>query len=136
MNTYTTGGWAFRFAAAPTSASGGVFAIRSPDNLSLQSFFDYVEGQTYNVELIADYDTGKVDAFVDGVLEGNDLPFWNAGVPNVTTQEFFFHLNGETGNFNSVALDNIIGAVVPEPASLAMAGLAAVGLMAARRRRS
>ena len=63
MNAFTsTSAPAFRFAAAPTSAGGGVFAFRSPDNLSLNTFFNYVEGETYNVEMVADYDTGTVDA--------------------------------------------------------------------------
>jgi hypothetical protein len=84
--------------------------------------------------MIADYDAGTVDAFVDGVLAANDFAFWNAGAPNIGTSEFFFHVNGELGAFNSVAIDNIVAAVVPEPASLAMAGLASLGLIAARRR--
>jgi hypothetical protein len=135
MNAFTsTSAPAFRFAAAPTSAGGGVFAFRSPDNSSLNAFFNYVEGETYNVEMIADYDTGTVDAFVDGVLAANDFAFWNAGAPIIGTSEFFFHVNGELGSFNTVAIDNIVAAVVPEPASLAMAGLAALGLIVARRR--
>lgn len=136
MNAFTsTSAPAFRFAAAPTSAGGGVFAFRSPDNASLNTFFNYVEGETYNVEMIADYDTGTVDAFVDGVLSANDFPFWNAGAPNIGTSEFFFHLNGELGNFNSVAIDNIVAAVVPEPATLALGGAALLGLVAVGRRR-
>ena len=68
-------------------------------------------------------------------MAANDFAFWNAGAPNIGTSEFFFHVNGELGSFNTVAIDNIVAAVVPEPASMAMAGIAAVGLMAARRRR-
>jgi hypothetical protein len=136
MNAFTsTSAPAFRFAAAPTSDGGGVFAFRSPDNTSLSTFFNYVEGETYHIDMVADYDTGTVDAFVDGVLEGDDIPFWNAGAPNIGTSEFFFHLNGETGNFNSVMIDNIVAAVVPEPATLALGGVALLGLVAAGRRR-
>jgi hypothetical protein len=65
INTYApSGGWAFRFAVAPTSETGGVFAFRSADNSRLITFGDYVEGQSYNLTLSADYATGKVDALL------------------------------------------------------------------------
>jgi hypothetical protein len=121
-----------RFAAAPTSANGGVFAIRSADNSDLQSFFNYVEGNTYHVSLDANYDTGLVSTAVDNVSTGS-YPFAAGPASNVTTQEFFMHLNGESGFANSIAIDNISGAV-PEPASLALLGLA--GLTMLRRRRA
>jgi hypothetical protein len=138
MNAAVSNGpgvWAFRFAAAPTSATGGVFAFRTPDNTELIDFFNYVEGTTYNVAIEADYGAGKLDAFVDGNLALSDYAFWNIGGPSVTTSEFFFHLNGEAGFANSVALDNIQSSVIPEPASAALAGSAALGLFVVRRRR-
>jgi hypothetical protein len=132
VNTYTNNDWAARFAIAPTSEGGGVFAIRTPDNTGLQSFFTYVEGDTHNVKLVSNYDTGKVSTYVDGVFQ-NELPFWTAGAANVSTSEFFFHLNGELGNANSVAIDNIVAAV-PEPTGIALLGLGAGALLLRRRR--
>lgn len=137
MNAFTNSGTqqSFRFAAAPTSAAGGVFAFRTADNLELVDFFNYVEGQTYNVAIEADYTTGKVRAFVDGVLKISNHTFLTTNVPGAVTGEYFFHLNGEAGQANMVALDNIQSAVIPEPASAALAGVAAFGLFVVRRRR-
>lgn len=137
MNAFTNSGsqQSFRFAAAPTSATGGVFAFRTADNLELVDFFNYVEGQTYNVAIEADYTTGKVRAFVDGILKISNHTFLTTNVPGAVTGEYFFHLNGEAGYANSVALDNIQSSVIPEPASAALAGAAACGLFVVRRRR-
>jgi hypothetical protein len=137
MNAFTNSGsqQSFRFAVAPTSESGGVFAFRSADNSELIDFFDYVEGQTYNVAIEADYTTGMVKAFVDGVLKISNHTFLTAPVAGAVTGEYFFHLNGEAGYANMVALDNIQSAVIPEPAGAALAGVATLGLFAARRRR-
>ena len=137
MNAFTNSGsqQSFRFAAAPTSAAGGVFAFRTADNLELVDFFNYVEGQTYNVAIEADYTTGKVRAFVDGMLKISNHTFLTTNVPGAVTGEYFFHLNGEAGFANSVALDNIQSSVIPEPASAALAGAAALGLFVVRRRR-
>ena len=136
MNTFTSASTpAFRFAAAPTSAGGGVFAFRNEANTDLTSFFNYTEGETYNVKMIADYATGTVDACVDGVQMINDFTFWSVGNPSIGTSEFFFHLNGEAGFANSVAIDNIVAGVVPEPTTIALLGLATFGLTGIRRRK-
>jgi hypothetical protein len=130
MNTFGTD-QGTRFAAAPTSVDGGVFAIRSPDNTSLQSFFNYIEGQTYHIDLVSDYDTGMVETYVDGVDEGSYAFATGAQAAN-TTQEFFFHLNGDLGSDSQVALDNITA--TPEPTSLGLIGLVSLGLLRRRRR--
>ncbi|MGB7160590.1 MAG: PEP-CTERM sorting domain-containing protein [Tepidisphaeraceae bacterium] len=133
MNTFTgTSAPAARFAVAPTSAGGGVFAIRSPDNSDLQSFFNYVEGETYNVQLVSNYDTGKVSTYVNDAFQG-EFSFWSGGGANISTSEFFFHLNGESGNANSVAVDNIVAAV-PEPTGIALVAMGAGALLLRRRR--
>jgi hypothetical protein len=131
MNTFGTA-QGTRFAAAPTSVNGGVFAIRSPDNTDLQSFFSYVEGQTYSITLVSDYNTGLVSTYVDGNFTGN-LAFATGAQANTVTQEFFFHLNGDLGSESSVAIDNIV-ASVPEPTTLA--GLAGAAALVLRRRRA
>jgi len=140
MNTFLTspgGGVGFRFAAAPTSEGGGVFAFRTQDNTTLIPFFNYTEGQAYNVAIDADYTAGTLNAFVDGVQQLSNYVFLLGGASNVNTGEFFFHLNGEAGGIsNSVALDNIQAYAVPEPASIVLLGMAGsmLGLAAARRR--
>ncbi len=107
--------WAFRFALAPTSAGGGVFAMRSIDNTTLMAFGNYAVGTTYNVELDANYSTGQVDAYINGVKALSAYQF-AAGGEGITTSEVFIHLNGETGYANSVSIDNFtVTAPVPEP---------------------
>ncbi|MGA2060349.1 MAG: PEP-CTERM sorting domain-containing protein [Thermoguttaceae bacterium] len=127
INTFTDAGRAFCFAAAPTSDTGGVFALRSADNTRLITFGNYVEGQTYNLTLSADYTTGMVDAYVDGALAISGDQFWSSGVSTpTTTSEFFMHLNGESGYANQIAIDNIqaFNTAVPEPGTLTLLGLA------------
>jgi hypothetical protein len=130
MNVYTASDqgsdWAFRFAAAPTSAGGGVFAFRSPDNTALIPFFNYNEGTQYNVEILADYSTGLLNASVNGVPSLTNYAFWGGAKTNVVTDEIFFHLNGEDGFQNSVALDNINVAAVPEPSTVVVWSLVAI----------
>jgi len=135
MNAFTSLGGGFRFAAAPTSDGGGVFSFRTPDNSGLVSFFDYIEGQTYNVSIDADYTTGTLNASIDGIQLLTGYSF-GAGASNVNTQEFFFHLNGEAGYSNSVALDNISATAIPEPTSMALCSIVGLGgAIAARRKK-
>jgi hypothetical protein len=116
---------AFRFAAAPTSANGGIFSFRSPDNSTLIPFFNYTEGTLYSLKIVADYSTGKLDAYVNGNPELTDYAFWTGGQAGVVTNEYFFHLNGELNNANSVALDNISSfSAVPEAGAFLLGGLA------------
>jgi hypothetical protein len=136
MNTFLTspgGGIGPRFAAAPTSAAGGVFAFRTPDNSELIDFFNYTEGETYNITFKVDYSTGMLDAFVDGVELLSDYVFLPGGASNVNTGEFFFHLNGELGFANSVAIDNIQATAIPEPGTFALVGMTMIGLACSRR---
>jgi hypothetical protein len=134
LNVYTSSDqgsdWAFRFAAAPTSANGGVFAFRTPDNSTLIPFFNYAEATQYKVSISADYSTGKLDAFVNGTELLSNYAFWGGGKTNVGTNEMFFHLNGESGLSNSVALDNISAAAVPEPTTMVVWGIVCVCISA------
>lgn len=133
--------WAFRFALAPTSAGGGVFAMRSIDNLTLMAFGNYTVGTTYRLALAADYTTGRMDAYINGVLALNDYQF-STGGPGVSTSEVFIHLNGEDGYANSVTFNDFtVTAPVPEPSTFLVGALLALpfglrGLRALRNRQT
>jgi hypothetical protein len=131
INVFNNGG-PIRFAAAPTSSTGGVLSVRSADNTNLISFFDYTNGDTHNVRIDADYSSGTLNAYVDNNLELANFAF---AAPNLTatTSEIFMFLNGESGYSNSIAIDNI-SASVPEPASVALLGVGALALIARRRK--
>jgi hypothetical protein len=153
INNFVNGGSAhgLMFAAAATSAEGGVFGVRSADNSSLQVFGTYVEGETYQIELISNYTTGTADAYLNGVKVLSDYNFWNAGASDVTTGETFFFVNGDGAGQTStqVALDNITGSgsdsflgpqtspPVPEPITMAglLLGVGALGRYWSRKRR-
>ena len=132
--------WAFSFAVAPTSATGGVFALRDATNTQMTTFGSYVEGQKYNIALSADYTTGTVNAYVDGVLGYSGYPLRSAPTAApVTTSELFMYFNGQTGYANQVAIDNIkgfdqaINPAVPEPMSI-MLGIMGLGSVAGFRK--
>lgn len=128
--------WAFRFALAPTSAGGGVFAMRSggpANNSTLSAFGNYTVGTSYDVVLEADYTTGLLDAYIDGSQVLSDFQF-AAGGAGVSTSEVFLHLNGEEGIANSVTINDLTAAV-PEPSPFGIFSLAvgALGILKARR---
>jgi hypothetical protein len=134
----TVGSWAFSFAVAPTSETGGVFALRDATNTQLTSFGTYVEGQKYNIALSTDYDTGTINAYVDGVLCYSGFPSRTGVIPSSNTpntSELFFYLNGESGYSNQVAIDNIQGNTVPEPSSIVLLITAGLGMLAVAWRR-
>ncbi len=134
----STHSWSFRFAVAPTSENGGVFAFRNSDNNRLIPFGNYVEGQTYNLILAANYATGTVDAYIDDVLAVDDFPFWTGGGVSVptTTREIFMHLSGEKYS-SQIAIDNIQGytTAIPEPATMSLLALGGLGALIRRRNR-
>lgn len=110
--------WAFRFALAPTTATGGVFAMRdggATNNSNLKAFGTYAVGSTYHVALDANYTTGLLDAYIDGTLAMSGFKFADGG-SNVWTSEVFIHLNGESGTANSVSINHFT-ASVPDAAS-------------------
>jgi hypothetical protein len=129
--------WAFRFALGVTGLNEGVFAMRSMDNSTLFAFGDYLVGSTYSLRLDADYDTGLLDAYIDGSLALSNYQFAFGG-PNVTTSEVFIHLNGELGTANSVTIGNLHASVPDGGATLLLvsAGLALVGAFRSRARRA
>lgn len=136
INVFPNSGSGVRFALAPTSEDGGIFALRSADNTRLISFGEYVEGQIYHVELVADYDTGTVDAYLNGALALSDHQFsLGGGVANASTSEIFMFLNGQEGYGNQIAIDNIQASTVPEPATLGLFGLAGASLLLNRKAR-
>lgn len=137
MNAFTdTSAPAFRFAAVPTSEGGGIFGFRSPDNTAITSFFSYTEGTTYQVRIDSDFSTGLLDAYIDGVKLLNGFAFWTSGNSSAAMSEYFFHLNGEPGFNNSVAIDNITAAQTPEPSSMVLLAAALGAIPAFRRKRN
>ena len=134
INTFGSAG-RLMFAVAPTSDTGGVFALRSPDNTQLITFGNYVNGQAYDITLSADFTTNKVDTYINGVETMSGFQFL-AGGPSATstTSEVFMFLNGQQGYSNQVAIDNIAASptAVPLPAA-AWAGMTLLGGLASFR---
>lgn len=126
----------WRFAATPTSATTGEFGMRNNTDGDLISIGAYNVGDDHHVSILANYLTNTVDVSVSGVGTLTNLPFVTAQPLNGGMSEFFFFQNGLDGSDNQVALDNIVGATVPEPASLAIwSGLIVAAAVVHRRRR-
>jgi hypothetical protein len=132
----------WRFIVTP-DANGFLFGMRAnapTGDMTPLGAGPYNLGQTYHVSIAANYLTNTVNAYIDGVLLGNNLPFTTPVAANAGMEEFFFFQNGVEGVDNQVILDNIVAttATVPEPGSLAVWSLVAgiFGVGAVRRRRS
>jgi hypothetical protein len=124
------GAWAFTFIVAPTSESGGIFALRDTGT-QLTAFGNYVNGQAHHVTLVGDYDAGVASAYLDGALAVTGFPLRGGPDTAATTSEIFMYMNGEAGYTNSLAIDNIAAtdAAIPEPATMIVWGL--LGVVAA-----
>jgi hypothetical protein len=126
----TAGNWAVSVAVVPTSATGGVYALRNSDNSQLMPFGTYTNGQDNHITVVADYTAGTASAYINNTLGLSAYPLRNGGSPgqtgplaNATFNELFMYMNGQnTGDGNQVAVDNITGdfATVPEPATVAI----------------
>ena len=116
----------FRFIATPTSTTTGVFGMRNNTDGDLIPFGAYTVGTDYHVSIVADYVTNTVNASVSGVGTLTNLPFTSPEPVTGGMEEFFFFQNGLDGSSNQVALDNIVGATIPEPASAIIWSLVAV----------
>jgi hypothetical protein len=133
LNEFTgLGSSIFGFAAVPTSGGAGLFGLRNINNAEIDTFFNYTLGDTYHIDIDSDFTTGTVDAYVNGTLKLADYPM-RAGLTNNNLVETFAFVNGDSVDSNSVALDNITGAV-PEPASFSILGFAAGATLLRRRR--
>lgn len=126
----------FRFAAAPTSGSTGIFGMRDNAGGDLITLGQYNVGDDYHVSIVANYLTGTVDASVSELISGNlvgslnGLQFVDGWPGTFGMSEFFIFQNnvgspeGAPSADNIVLLDNLVGATldapVPEPSSLAI----------------
>ena len=118
----------FRFAASPTSATGGNFGLRLPGaSGDLLTFGNYTDGDTYHVDMTADFSTDTMNVSLNGVQVVTNADLVN---PGHGVSEIFMFQNGVDGVANSVALDNIQSEVsVPDqPATWAILLLGALCL--------
>ena len=122
----------FRFAVAPTSATGGSFGVRLPGAAGdLFDFAAYTEGTTYHLEFQNDFAAGTTSIF----LNNNFVASSPTVIPATGISELFMFQNGVEGQTNSVALDNIVistdrrAAAVPDSGStIALFGFGLLGL--------
>jgi hypothetical protein len=121
-----------RFAASPTSATGGDFGYRLPGlSGDLVSFGSYTHGETHHVDINADFGTSLMNISLDGIQVVTGAALVN---PGTGVSEVFMFQNGVEGVANQVALDNIV-VTVPEPATMTLVGASLMGLLMAIRRR-
>jgi autotransporter-associated beta strand protein len=120
-----------------TTASGPGTLTLGTGTLSVVGFNGYTTSDPSGVDptkaafILVQAGTDPVSGTFAGLPEGNPVLFGDGGTGQIT-----YTANFETGALtggNDVALYNI--ALVPEPTTAAFAGLAAVGLLAGRRRR-
>jgi hypothetical protein len=132
----------FRFAVAPTNATGGSFGIRLPGAAGdLFDFATYTEGTAYHLEFQNDFLAGTTSIYLNNSFVGSSPTV----LPATGISELFMFQNGVEGQTNSVALDNIVistdrrTAAVPEGGStvaLFGIGLLGLGLMKLRKNSS
>lgn len=122
----------------PSSGQGGFVAFRAP------SIVGFTTGYTTNITNGREYWIGAFDYQVTETREGHNASTLNY-VPRMTTEGTpetsgaFYRTDGvertADGAFTPVAGDPIVLTTVPEPGSLAVLGLGALGLLARARRR-
>lgn len=139
----TNSQWAFSVAVVPTSATGGVFALRNADNTDLTTFGSYLNGQANQITVVGDYATGTASAYLNGTLGLSGYALRGGIDPAPNFSELFMYENGENNGLgNSVAIDNVevdAGNAIPEPSTLivwSLLGTLAIGLGWWRKRKA
>lgn len=131
---------AFRFVATPTDATSGNFGLRNNTDGDIIVIGSYQLGQTYHIQIDADFLSQTLDAYIDESLAANDFGFVD---PTTNITEDFIFQNGVEGETNTVAIDNLViydnitaFGSVPEPVTLSLFGAGLAGMIAARRRKA
>jgi hypothetical protein len=130
----------FRFVATPTGATGGSFGLRNNTDGDIIVIGSYELGQTYHIQIDADFLSQTIDAYIDDSLAANDLAFVD---PTTNIYEDFIFQNGVEGETNTAAIDNLVTydnitafGSVPEPITLALMGAGLGGIAMGRRRKA
>ena len=107
----------FRFAATPTSATGGDFGIRIPGapGGDILPFGTFTLGETHHLQFLINFTAGTVSVYLDNQFE-TTLGLLN---PGTGISEIFMFQNGLEGLTNQVAIGNIM-LLIPEPGTIAL----------------
>ena len=108
--------------------SSGQWRTYNGQSVVYLDVFTELEGQ-YNIKMVADASTHTFDAYVDGVLLGDDLAFYHSACGTTMNQ-----VKIRRARTDGMMVDNLVVTNVPEPATMTLLGLGSLAMLHRRKR--